>query len=53
MKFTVLSVFSLLASASAFAFTPQSKVRAPTRTALDASVGVVGATGAVGKEIGE
>jgi hypothetical protein len=55
MKFTLSAVVSVLAVSTSSAFTP---IRNPSRTAvassstsLDYSVGIVGATGAVGKEI--
>lgn len=50
MKLQVAATFLLLTTSTVSAFTPM-KVRNPITTQLNYSVGIVGATGAVGKEI--
>lgn len=57
MKFTGFALLSALVVSPAVAFAPRSsssashRVSSTTTTSLDYSVGIVGATGAVGKEI--
>lgn len=52
MRFTSLALLSLVVSpAAAFAPRPLASTATPSSSALNYSVGIVGATGAVGKEI--